>query len=336
MKGISTVIFLFFIQLLTAQDKAFFKPGEVWNDKTGNPINAHGGGILYHEDTYYWFGEIKKGNTWLVPGLGWDCYRVSAGGVSCYSSKDLLHWKYEGVALSATTGDPDYDLDTSKVIERPKVIYNNKTGKFVMWLHVDAKDYSYSQSGVAVADRPQGPYAYIGSVKPNGAMARDMTIFKDEDGRAYHFFSSEQNKTMHVVLLNDDYTAHTVSEKRILIDESREAPAIFKYNNKYYMISSGASGWAANTALYATADSVLGVWTLHDNPCKGKNADSTFYSQSTYVLPVAGKPNAFIFLADRWNKTNLQDSRYVWLPLTMNKLKPEIQWVGKWDLSFFK
>lgn len=336
MKSIVTAIFVFSIQLLIAQHQSFFEPGKIWNDKNGNPINAHGGGLLYHQETYYWFGEIKKGNTWLVPALGWECYRVSAGGISCYSSKDLLHWKYEGVALPATTGDPDYDLDSSKVIERPKVIYNSKTGKFVMWMHVDEQDYSNSRSGVAVSDRPQGPYAYIGSVKPNGAMARDMTIFQDVDGKAYHFFSSEQNKTMHVVLLNDEYTAHTPSEKRILIDESREAPAVFRYKDRYYMISSGCTGWAANPALYATADSVLGVWTLHDNPCKGKDADSTFQSQSTYVLPVPGKQNAFIFLADRWNKLNLQDSRYVWLPMQMNKTKPEIQWLDKWNLSFFK
>jgi hypothetical protein len=40
-----------------------FKPGEIWTDTSGNPINAHGGGILYHNKVYYWYGEIKKGKT---------------------------------------------------------------------------------------------------------------------------------------------------------------------------------------------------------------------------------------------------------------------------------
>lgn len=44
-------------------------PGEVWNDTDGNPINAHGGGILYHEGTYYWYGEYKKGKTIHPNGL---------------------------------------------------------------------------------------------------------------------------------------------------------------------------------------------------------------------------------------------------------------------------
>src|SRR5207253_9057282 len=135
--------------------------------------------------------EIKKGQTWLVPGQSWEDYRVPAGGVSCYSSKDLAHWKYEGVALSPVAGDPNNDLDTSRVIERPKVIYNARTKKFVMWMHIDKNDYSYSQSGVAVSDHPAGPYKYLCSVKPNGNMSRDMTVFQDDDNKAYLIFSSE-------------------------------------------------------------------------------------------------------------------------------------------------
>src|SRR5580698_6956339 len=116
-------------------------------DTDKNLVNAHGAGILYYNGTYYLFGEIKKGKTWLVAGQSWEDYRVPAGGVSCYSSKDLKHWKYEGVALSPVKGDEANDLDTSRIIERPKVIYNNKTKQFVMWMHADKKDYSYSQAG---------------------------------------------------------------------------------------------------------------------------------------------------------------------------------------------
>ncbi len=135
-------------------------PRDTLIDTKGKPVNAHGAGILYHNGTYYMFGEIKKGRTWLVPNQSWEDYRVPAGGVSCYSSKDLLNWKYEGVALAPVTGDKTNDLDTSKVIERPKVIFNKRTKKFVMWMHVDANDYSYSQAGVAVSDMPAGPYKY--------------------------------------------------------------------------------------------------------------------------------------------------------------------------------
>jgi Glycosyl hydrolases family 43 len=299
----------------------------IWKDTKGNPINAHGGGLLLHNGTYYWFGEIKKGKTWLVPGQQWEDYRVPAGGISCYSSKNLTQWKYEGVTLPSIIGQPDHDLDTSKVVERPKVIYNKKTKKFVMWMHVDANDYGYAQSGVAISDKPQGPYKYMGSIKPNGQMSRDMTLYKDDDDKAYLIYSSESNKTMHVCLLNDDYLSPTTTYTRITSAHNREAPAVFKYNKKYYLITSDCTGWSPNPATYAMADSLLGEWTQMGNPCEGKSADSTFGAQSTYIIPVTGQQNTFLFMSDVWNKINLQDSRYIWLPIKMVANKPIIKWI---------
>jgi Glycosyl hydrolases family 43 len=302
--------------------------GAIWKDTKGNTINAHGGGLLLHNGIYYWFGEIKKGKTWLVPDQQWEDYRVPAGGISCYSSKDLNKWRYEGVALPSVMGNPNHDLDTSKVIERPKVIYNKRTKKFVMWMHVDANDYSYSQAGVAVSDTPTGPYKYLGSVKPNGQMSRDMTLYKDNDERAYLIYASESNKTMQVCLLNNDYLSPTTTYTRITSAQNREAPAIFKYNKKYYLITSDCTGWSPNPATYATADSLLGEWKQMGNPCQGPDAETTFISQSTFVLPLPGQKNVFLFMADRWNKTDLPDSRYIWLPIKMVSDKPVIEWVN--------
>ncbi|TMI91912.1 MAG: glycosyl hydrolase family 43, partial [Bacteroidetes bacterium] len=209
-----------------------------WKDTNGNFINAHGAGVLYDNGTYYMFGEIKKGKTWLVPGQNWECYRVPAGGISCYSSKNLTTWKYEGVAMTPIIGDSLNDIDTGKVIERPKVIYNKKTKKFVMWMHIDKKDYSFAHAGVAVSDNPIGPYKYLGSIQPNGQMSRDMTLFKDDDNKAYLIYSSESNNTMHVCLLSDDYLSPTKNWSRILVDRNREAPALFKNKDKYYLVTS--------------------------------------------------------------------------------------------------
>ena len=320
---------------LSAQQTNFI-PGQVWKDTEGNPINAHGGGLLLHNGIYYWYGEIKEGKTTRVAYVtSWEDYRVDAAGVSCYSSKDLMNWKFEGVALAPNTKDSTSDIYTSKVIERPKVIYNKKTGKFVMWLHLDNEDYSYAHSGVAVSDKPTGPFQFVSSEKPNGNDARDMTIFQDDDGKAYHFYSSEGNATMHVTLLSDDYLHHTKTEKNILVKASREAPAVIKHNNKYYLFSSGCTGWAPNAAAYATADKVLGEWQQHDNPCTGKDAAITYTAQSTYIINVPGKKDAFIFLADRWNKTDLPDSRYIWLPMIIKDGKPVISWADQWNFSFF-
>lgn len=336
-----TILLIFFYcftgQYLFAQKNIYIQPGMEMKDINGELIDAHGGGILYYNNTYYWYGEIKKGETWHVPNSNWENNRVNAGGISCYSSKDLINWKFENVVLPPEKNDSEHDLHFSKVIERPKVIYNKKTRKFVMWMHIDSQDYSYARSGVAISSSPTGLFKYLYSERPNGNMARDMTLFLDDDGKAYHFYSSENNATMHVCLLSDDYLSHTKFEKRIFIDQSREAPAVFKYNKKYYLISSGCTGWDANAASYAIADDIMGNWTLHENPCLGPDSENTFHAQSTYILPLQGDSKTFLFMADRWNKDDLKNSRYIWLPLIMNhKDAPEILWNDKWKFKDIK
>jgi hypothetical protein len=324
------------ILVVSCKQNQEIMPGKVWHDTDGNVINAHGGGILHHNGVYYWYGEYKGDPTYRLEWVTtWECWRADAGGVSCYSSQNLIDWKFEGVVLPVEPGNPDSDLHPSQVIERPKVIYSEKTGKFVMWMHIESPDYEKAHAGVAICDTPTGTFTYLGSGKPNGEDSRDQTIFKDDDGRAYQIYSSEWNKTLYIGLLNDEYTAHTGIYTRNFIDESREAPAVFKRNGKYYIISSGCTGWDPNVAEYATADSMLGKWTTIGNPCTGKDADSTFYAQSTFVFPVAGKKDAYIAMFDRWNKTKLIDSRYIWLPVRFKDGKVEIEWRDRWDLSIF-
>jgi beta-xylosidase len=199
-------------------------------------------------------------------------------------------------------------------------------------MHIESPDYEKAHVGVAVCDSPAGQFSYLGSFKPNGQDSRDQTLFKDDDGRAYHICSSEWNKTFYISLLNDDYTQVSGVYTRNFINQSREAPAVFKRNGTYYMITSGCTGWDPNEALYHTADSMLGEWTTIGNPCVGKDADKTFYSQCTFVLPVAGSKDMYIALFDRWNKTNLIDSRYVWLPVEFDEDKIKIEWKDKWRI----
>ena len=291
--------------------------GTVWKDTGGKMINAHGGGILFYDSTYYWYGEYKGDSTYRLDWVKtWECWRTEAGGISCYSSKDLVRWKFEGLVLPPVRQDSASDLHPSQVIERPKVIYNEKTGKFVMWIHIESPDYEKARAGVAVGDKPNGRFTYLGSFKPNGADSRDQTLFQDDDGRAYQVAASEWNKTIYISLLNDQYTSPSGIYIRTLIGQSREAPAVFKHNGRYYMITSGCTGWDPNEAQYAVADSMLGKWTVMGNPCTGENAGDTFNSQSTFVFPVAGQSGRFIVMFDEWNKTDLKNSRYIWLPVT--------------------
>ncbi len=312
----------------------------MWLDTDGKPIQAHSAGILYHEGTYYWYGENKNGPT-KPGGCG---ARVDVIGVSCYASKDLYNWKNGGLALAAVTDDPKHDLHPSMVVERPKVIYNSRTRKFVMWMHIDDLDYRAARAGVAVADKPTGPFRYIGSSRPiNNQTFRDMNLFLDSDGKAYVFYSSEGNATLYVARLNADFTdieRPAVEGKTWMKNfpgKSREAPAPFKHDGKYYIITSGCSGWKPNPADYAVADHVLGPYEGRGNPCVGKDSETTFGSQSSFVLPVQGSPGCFLFLADRWNIKDLGDSRYVWLPFKMKDDGTfELTWQDEWDLSVFQ
>ena len=331
MKKVLLILFLFCANNALAAES--ISSGKLWFDNQGNRINAHGGGILYFNNTYYWYGEYKGNDTYRSPGVGWECYRTDAMGVSCYSSKDLINWKFEGIVLDADTANALSDLHPTMVIERPKVIYNEKTKKFVMWMHIDNHRYDKACAGVAVSDSPTGKFTFINAMRPNGQESRDMTLFKDDNGKAYLISSSESNGTMHINLLSDDYLSLTGQFTRNFIGKSREAPAMFKRGRKYYIISSGCTGWDPNEADYALAESPMGPFTMLGNPCRGKDADKTFYGQSTFVFTIANQPDKYIIMFDKWNKRDLINSSYIWLPIQFMGDSIIITWKDNWNIE---
>jgi beta-galactosidase len=312
--------------------KTSFTPGKIWLDLDGVPIQAHGGGILYHDGIYYWFGENKNGITRRNKVVG---FNTDAIGVSCYASTDLYNWANQGLVLPAVGGPPEHDLHTSKIIERPKVIYNVLTRQFVMFVHIDTSDYRLARVGIALSDKPTGPYHYLGSIIPHNSDSRDMTVFKDEDGRAYLFHSSEWNATLYAGELSGDYCQTTNRFTRNFEKGYREAPAVFKRNGKYHLLTSGCTGWDPNPAQAAVAENILGPWKIRGNPCTGPSAGKTFFAQNTFVFPVAGRPDAYIAMFDRWNKLDLGASNYLWLPIRFNGEDVRIELQDEWDLSCF-
>lgn len=370
-----TLVLLSWLLLLATQTAKgqSFTPGALWPDNNNIHINAHGGGILYQNGTYYWFGEHKTEG---------EAGNLANVGVHCYSSKDLYHWTDQGIALSVVANDPSSDIAKGCILERPKVIFNPKTKKYVLWFHLEPKGggYSGAMSGIAVSDRVTGPYTYLKALRPNagvwpinvldvhksgrrpspseeqqftggslpaspddlnilgrdkekGQMARDMNLFVDDDGKAYHIYSSEENSTLHIAELNTDYTGYSGKYARFFAGRFMEAPAMFKKDGNYYLIMSGCTGWGPNAARSAIASSIWGEWKELGNPCRGADAELTFHSQSTYVLPVQGKNNTFIYMGDRWTPENAIDGRYVWLPIHFEGEKPVIEWKDSWTIS---
>jgi hypothetical protein len=188
---------------------------------------------------------------------------------------------------------------------------------------------------VAVADRPTGPFQYLESIRPEGQDSRDQTLFQDDDGQAYRVYSSENNDTTYISLLTEDYLKHSGRFVRVFEKRRMEAQVLFKHGGKYWFIASGCTGWDPNPARSAVADSIWGPWNELGNPCRGRGAARTFGGQSTFVFPVAGRENALIFMADRWNKKRLPNSRYIWLPLELEDERPIVRWSPSWDLSLF-
>jgi len=372
MNKLKIILLVFAVNIvwLQAQNYESFRPGKLWFDTDGNIINAHGGGILYHEGVYYWFGEHKG-----------EFSNAALVGVTCYSSTDLYNWKFESIALPVSE-DENSPIVKGSVIERPKVIYNAKTNRFVMYFHLELKGQGYNaaQTGIAASDSPAGPYTLVSTARVNagiwplnmsetqqaltqkesdfqswtpewieavkngmmvrrdfavGQMSRDMTLYVDDDGKAYHIYASEENLTLQIAELSDDYLSH--SGKYICIDPAghNEAPALFKKDGKYFMITSGCTGWTPNEARLLVADQLMGEWKRYPNPCQGEDAELTFHTQSTYILPVQGKKDAFIFMADRWIPSNPIDGRYVWLPIQFKDGFPLLEWKNNWTLNDF-
>jgi hypothetical protein len=171
-----------------------------------------------------------------------------------------------------------------------------------------------------------------------GQMARDMNLFVDKDGKAWHIHSAEENMTLHFSELTDDYLNFTGVYYRVLPGDSNEAPALFYAKGKYFLFTSGTTGWKPNPGRLASASKITGEWKSVGNPCRGSGEENkvTFSSQSTFVLQPHDKKNMFIFMADRWTPANLADSPHIWLPVEWENGAPVIRWQKEWDIKKLK
>ena len=298
------------------------KNGMLWTDVDGQPIHAHGGWILEHDGYYYWYGEDRRGPNY----------------VSCYRSRNLSDWEFRRHILTVSSPCAGYRVrtclqlkqkDGTKVnLERPKVLYNEKTRRFVLWAHFEnGKDYREAAAAVATCDTPDGDFIYHGHFNPYGYMSRDCTLFQDDDGTAYFISAARDNADLHVYRLSDDYMNVDALVHRLWQGEYREAPAVTKIRGRYYMLSSFCTGWAPNQGMYASADSMEGRWSSLT-----EIGDSTTYrSQPAFILQHAGR---VLYFGDRWggNGEKYFESGYVVYPLIEKDGKLTMQYADEIDL----
>jgi hypothetical protein len=287
-------------------------PGTVWNDTAGNRIQAHGEGITKVGGTYYWLGEDKTNGSPFQ-------------NIRCYSSTDLTNWSFVANVL---TRQASGDLGPNRVVERPHVIFNASTGLYVMYMHIDNSNYSERKAGVATSSSVCGSYTYRGSFKPLGHDSLDDNLFLD--GGTGYFMSEDRTSTkLQIYQLSADFLSVTALVKTL---NQYEAPAMVKVNGTYFLFGSHLTGWSTNDNQYTTSTSIAGTWSSFRS--FAPSGTNTCNSQTTAILPVSGSSTtSYLFLGDRWNSSNLGDSRYVWEPLTLNGTTASMSCQASWTVD---
>ncbi|KAJ3822068.1 galactan 1,3-beta-galactosidase [Lentinula raphanica] len=305
-----TSIFISLLSAIVLAQAAVIVPGASWTDTAGNVIQAHGGGFLKVDSTYYWFGEDKVLDSTLFHA------------VSCYTSTDLETWTRQNDALTPISGTM---ISASNVVERPKVIFNTKNTEYVMWFHSDTSNYGAAMVGVATAKTPCGPYTYKGSWKPLGADSRDEGLF--QDGTAYLLYASDNNQNFKISMLDTNYY-NVTEEVSVLTAATLEAPGVIKRDDVYYLIASHTSGWDPNPNKVFTASSLAGPWSSQVDIAPEDT--NTYYSQNAYDMPLG--TNA-IYMGDRWDVSALGSSTYIWFPLSWSSGLPVIVEADVWSVD---
>lgn len=319
------------------------RPGKEWLDTDGNPIQAHGGSVLYHKGIYYFYGENKEHTD---PETGVWHY-----GVNCYSSKDLYNWKKEGIILEPSK-DMASPLHPRRIMDRPHIIYNEKTKKFVMWVKFAGtqekpSDWRVQYMGIAVSDNITEPFTLVKTIRPLGISVGDFDLFVDKrDGKAY-FIAGRVHTEVVIADLTEDYMDVTGYYSSHFSHPgpptAREAPAFFKKKNDYYLLTSGTTGYQPNPTEVAHANLMHGPWEVLGNPCVDDCEKNSFNCQFSSVFRHPDRRDLFIAVGDRWmeetrevnGKTEAytRNARYVWLPIRFVGEHPYICWTDEWRIE---
>lgn len=230
-------------------------------DEKGQIVDAHDGRVIQFGDTFYWYGT-SYGNT-----NGF----TTQNHYRCYSSKDLMNWKYEGKLL---------DAQPEGVYYRPHVIYNKRIKKYVLWYNWYPKLWD-GQFGVATSDTPQGPFEIVNDnvqMYNSKIGLGDFGLFVDDDGTGYISYNTIQNHKVSVEKLSDDYLSSTM-ENGGLISEHMEAGTMFKKDGNYYLLTD-------YTCCFCNYGSGARVY-ISNNPLKG-------YTLTTNINRYPGRHTALL------------------------------------------
>ncbi|KAH7264649.1 hypothetical protein MRS44_012037 [Fusarium solani] len=300
-------------------------PGARWLDTDGNIFNAHAGGLCVDQESgrFYWFGEHKTQG------------QEEGGGISVYSSDDLATWTSHGLALKPVEDHPY--ISPHSVIQRPKVLYSEETGKYHMWWHADDSKYSLLLQGLATSGKIAGPYKFDHAAAPLGNWSQDFGAFTDyKTGESYSLYSNGdrvEGRDVYISKFNKDLTE--VEEVTYRFNKyDFEAPTIIQTDKSYWTLMSHKTGYRPNNVVAMRADKLEGPWSqpFFVSPAYTR----TFSTQSGFSWRIKGtKKTTYLYMADQWDLLSLWESRNVWLPIEIDEddRSLKVVWHDIYDLN---
>ncbi len=296
-----------------------YRPDEWITIINGNMWHARNGDVQAHAP-----GFVRVGDVWYM--VGED--RTRSPDVNLYSSVDLINWNFEKKIIE--NGVTSTVLGNGRMIERPKLLYNPKTEKFVVWCHWEQGDYGASEAACFYSDEVNGVYVQAFAGRPLGIKSRDCNVFVDNDGTAYFISTTEDNNHLGLFQLSDDYLS-VVNHTQLFPWQGREAPAIVRIGNLYYMFSSACSGWEPNQCKIAVSTNLRNGWS----ELKNVGNDMAFDTQAAAILTVKGtKDTSYFYVGDRWQDPGLPESKTIIFPVKFNGTQCEFKYRERFDINF--
>lgn len=288
--------------------------GNLWITADGDTVQAHAPGFLKIKDTWYMVGEDRS--------------REWRPDVNLYSSRDLQNWSFEKKIIANGVTSPD--LGSTRMIERAKLLYNKKTKRYVVWCHWESSNYGASEAACFSSDRIDGTYRLEWSGRPLGIKSRDCNVFVDTDGTAYFISTTEENQHLGLFRLSDDYLS-IVEHTQLFPWQRREAPAIVKLDQKYFMFSSACTGWAPNQCKLSWSHDLKTGWSTLENI----GDDKAFRTQPAAILEIKGsKDTTYLYVGDRWKDPNLAQSKTIIFPITFTNTSCKFQYIDRFEINF--
>ena len=352
------------------EDKQLITNDRFYTDTDGNPLYSQGGGIFKfpNDDKYYWYGVRYKESVSYVanPSESRNVEHPAFEAFTCYTSTDLVNWKYEGdVANLQTLGQ-----SWCGWAGRCGVVYDEKENKYILVSQ-------FNGTIIASADNPLGPfktekgYFWGGTSLPviqNGDTG-DLTMFYDEDGKGYMICSSANGRAyLYVVPMGKDTSGkydfdfanikELGSSTKSYYDEDGtiknkdkggiEGDCMFKYKDHYYFTGSDLYGWHGSRVYVFESADIMGDYKLKPDYVDASKATTNYpyimqgakdsyahNSQTGFYYTLHGsKQDTVIYCGDRWCSFSGHGVGYnQWVPLTMDGYTPHFNDLSQWKLD---